>query len=38
MLENAHQIIELGLDHYYRDPEIDKKTLALLLTTLGAIN
>ena len=27
-------IIQVGLDHYYRDPEIDLKTLALTLTVL----
>ena len=27
-------IVQLGLDHYYRDPEIDLKTLALALTVL----
>jgi hypothetical protein len=25
-------IVQIGLDHYYRDPEFDLKTLALALT------
>jgi hypothetical protein len=37
MDEVAHggaAILQLGLDHYYRDPELDLKTLALALTVM----
>ncbi len=37
LIPNAHVIVELGLDHYYKDPQIDAKTLALLVTTLKRI-
>lgn len=31
-------VSELGLDHYYRSPDIDKKTIALALTVAQAAN
>ena len=37
MDETAHgglTIVQPGLDHYYRDPELDLKTLALALTVM----
>ena len=37
MDELAHggpAILQVGLDHYYRDPELDLKTLALALTVM----
>lgn len=37
LVEQGEAIVELGLDHYYRDPNIDKKTLALLITTLNKV-
>ncbi|MEW5975739.1 MAG: hypothetical protein AB1898_08025 [Acidobacteriota bacterium] len=34
LVPNGIVITDLGLDHYYRDPEIDLKTLALALVVL----
>lgn len=34
LTDNGIVITELGLDHYYRDPNIDRKTIALLFTSL----
>lgn len=33
--KNGMIVSEIGLDHYYRDPEIDKKTLALALAAVS---
>lgn len=38
LIKNRHAVIEPGLDHYYRDPNIDQKTLALLITVLDELN
>ena len=38
LIKNSHAVIEPGLDHYYRDPQIDQKTLALLVTVLNELN
>lgn len=34
-IENSIVISEIGLDHYFRDPDIDKKTLALALVAVN---
>jgi hypothetical protein len=31
-------VSELGLDHYYRSPDIDKKTIALALTVAESVH
>ncbi|MCB0367744.1 MAG: hypothetical protein KDD68_20240 [Bdellovibrionales bacterium] len=38
IISNASVVVELGLDHYYRDKEIDKKTLSLLALALKEIS
>lgn len=30
LVPGGHVILDVGLDHYYRDPEIDRKTVALV--------
>jgi hypothetical protein len=38
LIENGIIVSELGLDHYFRDPHIDKKTLALALAAISDNN
>jgi len=38
LTEQGFVITEIGLDHYYADPEIDKKAVALLHTALNILD
>ncbi len=38
LTDNGVVITELGLDHYYKDPNIDRKTIALLYTAFTLID
>jgi hypothetical protein len=37
LAHGGRTIVQLGLDHYYRDPELDLKTLALALTVASEL-
>jgi len=37
LVEGGIAVTDIGLDHYYRDPKIDMKTLALTQLVIGAL-
>jgi hypothetical protein len=38
LIDNGTIVVELGLDHYFRDPHIEKKTMALALAAIADDN
>jgi hypothetical protein len=38
LIDNGTIVVELGLDHYFRDPHIEKKTMALALAAISEAN
>jgi hypothetical protein len=37
LAHGGRTIVQVGLDHYYRDPELDLKTVALALTVASEL-
>lgn len=38
LAHGGRTIVQIGLDHYYRDPELDLKTVALTLTVMSELD